>query len=81
MANAGGQPGRGNGTIGTFRENGQGWVEVYDVPLTCTRLHLEEVPGNYIFIFVSNSQAKEAVAFQAMRLDRVSRAGCSRYNG
>ena len=81
MANAGGQPGRGNGTIGTFRENDQGRVEVYDVPLTCTRLHLEEVPGNYIFIFVSNSQAKEAVAFQEMRLMRCSRVERMRFAG
>jgi len=81
MADAGGQLDRWNDKITTFRKTGQGRVEVYDAPPTCMRLHLKEVPGTDIFIFVSNSQAKEAVAIQGMRVDGVSRIECLRSAG
>lgn len=51
----------------------RGGIEMYDAPLAIVQLFQKVVPGTGIFNFVSNSQAKEAVAFQGMRLDHVSR--------
>ena len=56
-------------------------VEVYDTPLSYMRLCFKEVHGIDIYIFRSNSQAKEAVALQGMRLARVSRIERARFAG
>jgi hypothetical protein len=54
---------------------------VYEARLFCMRPCLKEVRGIDIYIFGSNGQAKEAVAFRGMRLKRGSRVEIARFVG
>jgi hypothetical protein len=45
---------------------------VYEGPFSCIRLCLKGLPGIEFFMFVSNGQAREVVALQGKRLNRVS---------